>query len=635
MSLEQVCWQRNEDTGRSVFGISPCLTRGSACVTTRHQPDTIPVAPRDEVLRGSSVSEFPQAPGQDRRWQGSDNPSAEASLDAALLDAVSEAFSSAFIVYDRNDHLIFASRSVRQFLPLPASCFEPGTRLRDVLAAAYDAGLRQAASGQSDPVALNREEWLTRQIAAHWKERHEVQSCDGKRWTRFSKRRLSSGFGFCVMSDITEQKRREEQWRADIERVQLTEEILDNLAHPVFVQDRNLQLVAVNKVFCSAVAVGADNALGGTINSVFEPEIAGRLATVSRQVLETGITSSLILPMRLYGDPPRSILVHVQRVGKPGRYLVVASLGEVGGTSEASSHPDEQAPLSREGSSEHAGLDGRLAGRKALLVTGDREFEACATDILQLLGLDSCCVRDDHELDAFLAVARSVGVTIDLAIVDVDLDMRCLELLQAVDVDYVTLQSCDIASDLAFTVLDRMTALQPAPLPADDWEITTEESLAPPAAIAEVGSRDVRAEGAAPVAAAPAPSLVLVAEDNEINQIVFSQILEGLGYTYRICADGEAALRLYSELRPAIILMDVTLPGINGFEAARRIRQMGQEGPLPTPIIGVLAQAFDRDREACFASGMNDVILKPLSPDVLDQAIRRLVPDIASLASTG
>lgn len=599
-----------------------------------HQPHKSLVACGDEVPRGSSVSEFPPAPGQDKRRQGHDSPSAEAALDAALLDAVSEAFSAAFMVYDRNDHLIFASRSARQFLPLPASFFEHGTRLRDILGAAYDLGLRQAASGQSD-ATLSREEWLTRQIAAHWKERYEIQACDdGKRWTRYSKRRLPSGFGFCVMSDITEQKRREEQWRADIERVQLTEEILDNLAHPVFVQDRNLQLVAVNKVFCSAISVGPDNALGGTIASLFDAEVAARLATASRHVLETGITSSLTLPMRLYGDPPRPILVHVQRVGTPGRYLIVSSLGEVGGGIDLPVPGDEKP----EGFHDHGGsgqvaIDGRLAGRKALLVTGDRDFETRALEILQLLGLDSCCVRDEQELDAFLSVARSVGVFIDLAIVDVDLDMRCLELLQAVDIGYLTLAGNEIATDLAFCVLDRMTALQAPPSPADDWEITTEDTpVSPPAVDTDQGSGPMPLTPAA-VSPPSDPSLVLVAEDNEINQIVFSQILEGLGYAYRICADGETAVRLQAELKPAIVLMDVTLPGINGFEAARRIRQTPEDARLPTPIIGVLTQAFDRDREACFASGMNEVILKPLSPDVLDQAIRRLVPDIGRLAS--
>lgn len=579
------------------------------------------------------MSEFPSAPGQDKIRQGPDISSVDAALDSALLDAVSEAFSSAFIVYDRNDHLIFASRSARQFMPLPSHFFEPGSRLRDILGAAYDLGLRHAASGQSE--TLSREEWLNRQIAAHWKERYEVQSCDdGKRWTRFSKRRLPSGFGFCVMTDITEQKRREEQWRADIERVQLTEEILDNLAHPVFVQDRNLQLVAVNKVFCSAISVGADSALGGTIASLFEAKIAEQLATVSRHVLDTGVTSSLTLPMRLYGDPPRPILVHVQRVGTPGRYLVVASLGEVGGSAAVAFAQEASDEPSRETGAGYGPIDKRLTGRKALLVSADREFETRALEILQLLGLDSCCVRDEAELEAFLTVARSVGVIIDLAIVDVELDMRCLELLQGVDVDYITLPVFDIASDLAFSVLDRLTALQTPPVPADDWEITTEESPPAPAEAAKTTVPMARPSIPVGTSVPSSPSLVLVAEDNEINQIVFSQILEGLGYAYRVCADGETVVNLRAELNPAIILMDITLPGINGFEAARRIRQMPEESRLSTPIIGVLAQAFDRDREACFASGMNDVILKPLSPDIVDQAIRRLVPDITRLSST-
>ena len=578
------------------------------------------------------MSEFPPAPGQDKTRQGHDNASSDAALDAALLDAVSEAFASAFIVYDRNDHLIFASRSARQFVPLPATFFEPGSRLRDILGAAYDLGLRHAASGQSESLTLSREEWLTRQIASHWKERYEIQACDGgKRWIRFSKRRLPSGYGFSVMTDITEQKRREEQWRADVERVQLTEEILDNLAHPVFVQDRNLHVVAVNKVFCSAISVGADNALGGTIANLFEPDVVEKLAAVSRRVLDSGVTSSLTLSLRLYGDPPRPILVHVQRVGTPGRYLVVASLGEVGGTADLPVTEETQDMPSGDANADYNTTDRRLNGRKALLVTGDREFEARALDILQLLGLDSCCVRDESELDAFLNVAQSVGVAIDLAIVDVDLDIRCLELLQAVDVDYITLPVVDIASDLAFSVLDRLTALQPPPAPVDDWEITTEDIPAPSGMVDGQRSDDHRHN---PLPAAP-PSLVLVAEDNEINQIVFSQILEGLGFAYHICADGETVVRLAGELRPAIVLMDVTLPGINGFEAARRIRQLDTEPTARTPIIGVLAQAFDRDREACFASGMDDVILKPLSPDVLDQAIRRLVPQIARLASTG
>jgi CheY-like chemotaxis protein/PAS domain-containing protein len=582
------------------------------------------------------VSEFPPAPGEDKRWQGQDHLPADAALDAALFDAVSDAFAAAFIIYDRNDHMIFASRNVRQFMPLPGHFFEPGTRLRDLLSAAYDAGLRHGTGALGDDMVLNREDWVARQVAAHWKERYEIQSCDGaKRWTKFFKRRLSSGFGLCIMTDITEQKRREEQWRADVERVQLTEEILDNLAHPVFVQDRNLHLVAVNRVFCSAIGVGADNALGARISNLFDRDVADTLVGVSREVMDSGVTASVTLSMRLYGDPPRPIVVHVQRVGKPGRYLVVSSLGEVGNELSLPLDTDESslAAPARSASRHNslaAATEGRLAGRKALLVADDRDFETRAIEILQILGLDSCCVRSEEELEAFLNVARSVGVSIDLAIVDVALAMPCLEFIQAMDVDYVTIAEADISTDLAFTVLDRLTALQPPPVPSDDWEIVTEDMVAPPT----VSAGSARHASAQPEKK-PASSLVLVAEDNEINQIVFSQILEGLGYAYRLCADGETAVRLWNELRPAIVLMDVTLPGLTGFEAARRIRQSETDGVETTPIIGVLSQAFDRDREACFASGMNEVILKPLSPDVIDQVIRRLVPTIARLASAG
>jgi len=110
---------------------------------------------------------------------------------------------------------------------------------------------------------------------------------------------------------------------------------------------------------------------------------------------------------------------------------------------------------------------------------------------------------------------------------------------------------------------------------------------------------------------------VLVAEDNDINQIVFSQILEGLGYRYMIAPSGDEAVRLWTEHQPKIILMDISLPGFNGFEAARLIRQTEEGGSARTPIIGVLTQAFERDRAECAKAGMDDVIMKPVSPDIL------------------
>ncbi len=103
-----------------------------------------------------------------------------------------------------------------------------------------------------------------------------------------------------------------------------------------------------------------------------------------------------------------------------------------------------------------------------------------------------------------------------------------------------------------------------------------------------------------------------MAEDNEVNQIVFGQILDSLGCSYKIVADGEEAVRQWKALRPRLVLMDLTLPRLSGLEACRRIRQIEGDG-YETPVCGVLTLAVDRDELDCMAAGMNETILKPLS----------------------
>jgi CheY-like chemotaxis protein len=82
-------------------------------------------------------------------------------------------------------------------------------------------------------------------------------------------------------------------------------------------------------------------------------------------------------------------------------------------------------------------------------------------------------------------------------------------------------------------------------------------------------------------------------------------------------------VRLWSEHRPDLILMDISLPGLNGFEAARLIRHTEKGDGSRTPIIGVLTQAFERDRSQCAEVGMDDVIMKPVSPDILETVFQK------------
>jgi signal transduction histidine kinase/CheY-like chemotaxis protein len=125
---------------------------------------------------------------------------------------------------------------------------------------------------------------------------------------------------------------------------------------------------------------------------------------------------------------------------------------------------------------------------------------------------------------------------------------------------------------------------------------------------------------------APVDLDVLVAEDNEVNQLVFSQILDGLGLTYRIAPNGKAAVEMHRLFRPKMILMDVSMPEMNGLEATATIRR--QEGDkVHVPIVGVTAHALKGDRERCIASGMDDYLPKPISPKALLDKVEKWVHD--------
>ncbi|MGL3604969.1 PAS domain-containing protein [Rhizobium sp. G187] len=116
---------------------------------------------------------------------------------------------------------------------------------------------------------------------------------------------------------------------------------------------------------------------------------------------------------------------------------------------------------------------------------------------------------------------------------------------------------------------------------------------------------------------------ILIAEDNEVNQIVFNQILAGSGIRYRIVGNGQLAVDAWRTHKPDLILMDVSMPVLNGHEACRAIRSEEMLHGLGehVPIVGVTAHALDSDREACIAAGMDDYLSKPISPETLMRKI--------------
>ncbi|CAH0238831.1 Autoinducer 2 sensor kinase/phosphatase LuxQ [Pseudomonas sp. Bi70] len=114
---------------------------------------------------------------------------------------------------------------------------------------------------------------------------------------------------------------------------------------------------------------------------------------------------------------------------------------------------------------------------------------------------------------------------------------------------------------------------------------------------------------------------VLLVEDNAVNQTVIEAMLRSLGYQVELVGDGAQAVSAVRERRFAAVLMDCRLPVMDGYEATRRIRDLGAQGRLP--IIALTANALQGDREACLQAGMNDYLAKPFKrmelQDVLDR----------------
>ncbi|MFZ5996878.1 MAG: response regulator [Nitrospirota bacterium] len=120
-----------------------------------------------------------------------------------------------------------------------------------------------------------------------------------------------------------------------------------------------------------------------------------------------------------------------------------------------------------------------------------------------------------------------------------------------------------------------------------------------------------------------APLRVLVAEDNLVNQEVARHILETLGCTVVIAANGKEALDELQKKSYDIVLMDCQMPEMDGFEATKAIRAAEGVGGRRVPVIAMTAHALQGDRERCLAAGMDDYISKPVHPDRLREVISR------------
>jgi signal transduction histidine kinase/CheY-like chemotaxis protein len=115
---------------------------------------------------------------------------------------------------------------------------------------------------------------------------------------------------------------------------------------------------------------------------------------------------------------------------------------------------------------------------------------------------------------------------------------------------------------------------------------------------------------------------ILLVEDHPINQKLALVLLQRMGYLAELAQDGEQGLQAANSKRYALILMDVQMPVMNGFDATRAIRS-GTGPNAATPIIALTANAMQSDKDTCMEAGMNDFLTKPFSKEGLAECIQK------------
>jgi two-component system, cell cycle response regulator DivK len=117
---------------------------------------------------------------------------------------------------------------------------------------------------------------------------------------------------------------------------------------------------------------------------------------------------------------------------------------------------------------------------------------------------------------------------------------------------------------------------------------------------------------------------ILVVEDQEDNRQIIRDMLTATDYELTEAANGEEALAAVARERPDLILMDIQLPGIDGYEATRRIKADPSLNSIP--IIAVTSYALSGEEQKARAAGCDDYVAKPYSPRLFLAKIRELLP---------
>ena len=118
------------------------------------------------------------------------------------------------------------------------------------------------------------------------------------------------------------------------------------------------------------------------------------------------------------------------------------------------------------------------------------------------------------------------------------------------------------------------------------------------------------------------PCSILIAEDNQVNQLILKKILHKAGYTPDLAKDGTEAVQMSMDKKYDLIFMDCMMPEMDGFEATKIIN----ERPESPVIVAVTAGIRQQEKQKCYAVGMQDFIMKPFVARQIFESILKFIP---------
>ncbi|MFN0024904.1 MAG: response regulator [Parvularculaceae bacterium] len=272
-----------------------------------------------------------------------------------------------------------------------------------------------------------------------------------------------------------------------------------------------------------------------------------------------------------------------------------------------------------------------LYGKSALIVDDVRVNVEILDDFLAAWGVEVTSAAS-----AGAALEKLEARAFDFAIFDYQMaDMDGLALLAAARrtpngarLPVLMLTSVDDSEPMkAFAALGAGSATKP--IRRDDLY----DALGRLFSATKLPDRAASAAGDAPAqdeALPPPPKRLLLVEDNEVNRMVVRMMLAGEGFEIVEAFDGRAALDTLAAGAFDLVLMDVSMPVMDGLEATRTLRSgEARDKARRTPIVGLTAHAMARDADACFDAGMDDYLAKPVRKEALLAAIARTLDKAA------